>query len=89
MSKEDLDIQATGRLIGIARKWYDQMLEGQIPSIALPTRTKQNIEYDDTSEVWKYGVGVLVAHGLTAFTSVVAMGCGGSALTSSVDSSGL
>ncbi|HPX72766.1 MAG TPA: DNA topoisomerase IV subunit A [Methanoregulaceae archaeon] len=55
MSKEDLDIQATGRLIGIARKWYDQMLEGQIPSIALPTRTKQNIEYDDTSEVWKYG----------------------------------
>ncbi len=46
MSKEDLDIQATGRLIGIARKWYDQMLEGQIPSIALPTRTKQNIEYE-------------------------------------------
>jgi DNA topoisomerase VI subunit A len=55
MIKQELDIQATGRLVGIARKWYDQMQEGLIPSISLPTRTKQNIEYDDASEVWKYG----------------------------------
>ncbi len=26
-----------------------------MPYIRLPTRTKQNIEYDDESEVWKYG----------------------------------
>jgi len=55
MIKEELDLQATGRLVGIARKWYDQMREGLIPSVSLPTRTKQNIEYDDVSEVWKYG----------------------------------
>jgi DNA topoisomerase-6 subunit A len=55
MSKQELDLQATGRLVGIARKWYDQMADGLIPSISLPTRTKQNIEYDDASEVWKYG----------------------------------
>jgi len=55
MSKSDLDTLATDRLIGIARKWYSQMAGGQIPSISLPTRTKQNIEYDDAAEVWKYG----------------------------------
>jgi len=27
----------------------------EIPSISLPTRTKYNIEFDDASEVWKYG----------------------------------
>ena len=47
MSKSELDAMATDRLIGIARKWYSQMTGGQIPSISLPTRTKQNIEYDD------------------------------------------
>jgi DNA topoisomerase-6 subunit A len=55
MSKSELDAMATDRLIGIARKWYSQMTGGQIPSISLPTRTKQNIEYDDEAEVWKYG----------------------------------
>lgn len=39
----------------IAKVWYDQMESGEIPSITLPTRTKYNIEYDDESEVWKYG----------------------------------
>ncbi|HJJ29747.1 MAG TPA: DNA topoisomerase IV subunit A [Methanocorpusculum sp.] len=43
------------RLIEIAKVWYDQMESGEIPSITLPTRTKYNIEYDDESEVWKYG----------------------------------
>ena len=31
------------------------MKAGEIPSISLPTRTKYNIEFDDASEVWKYG----------------------------------
>lgn len=39
----------------IARTWYDQMSDGGIPFITLPTRTKKNIEYDDDSGVWKYG----------------------------------
>ena len=55
MSKSDLDALATDRLVGIARKWYSQMTGGQVPSISLPTRTKQNIAYDDEAEVWKYG----------------------------------
>jgi DNA topoisomerase-6 subunit A len=55
MSKSDLDAVATERLVGIARKWYSQMTGGVVPSISLPTRTKQNIEYDDAAEVWKYG----------------------------------
>ncbi|WP_298667181.1 DNA topoisomerase IV subunit A [uncultured Methanofollis sp.] len=43
------------RLKEIAERWYGQLTDGRIPSIALPTRTKQNIEYDEESEVWKYG----------------------------------
>ncbi|WP_209628577.1 DNA topoisomerase IV subunit A [Methanofollis sp. W23] len=47
--------RAAERLYAIAERWYGQLSEGQIPSIALPTRTKQNIEYDEESGVWKYG----------------------------------
>ena len=55
MSREEMDALAKGRLVGIAREWYDQMRDGIVPFVRLPTRTKQNIEYDDESEVWKYG----------------------------------
>ncbi|MDD1716334.1 MAG: DNA topoisomerase IV subunit A [Methanolinea sp.] len=55
MSKGDLDREAKEKLVDIARRWYQQMTEGIIPSISLPSRTKLNIAYDDTSEVWKYG----------------------------------
>ena len=55
MSREEMDALARGRLVGIAREWYDQMRDGIVPFVRLPTRTKQNIEYDDESEVWKYG----------------------------------
>lgn len=55
MSKAELDALAKLRLTGIANTWYGQMEEGQIPFIRLPTRTKQNIAFDDASEVWKYG----------------------------------
>ena len=55
MSREEMDALAKGRLVDIARDWYDQMRDGIVPFVRLPTRTKQNIEYDDESEVWKYG----------------------------------
>jgi DNA topoisomerase-6 subunit A len=55
MSRKETDHEATRKLVGIARAWYDQMVAGLVPSISLPTRTKQNIAYDDESEVWKYG----------------------------------
>ncbi|HJJ93463.1 MAG TPA: DNA topoisomerase VI, partial [Methanocorpusculum sp.] len=49
------DIATRKRLMEIAKVWYDQIGGGDVPSITLPTRTKHNIEYDDDSEVWKYG----------------------------------
>jgi DNA topoisomerase VI subunit A len=55
MSKSDLNRRAIENLQKIAQSWYDQIKMGVIPSINLPTRTKHNIEYDDESEVWKYG----------------------------------
>jgi DNA topoisomerase-6 subunit A len=55
MSKEALDAQARQELLRIAEAWYDQMVGGVVPSISLPTRTKQNLAFDETSEVWKYG----------------------------------
>ena len=55
MSKEELEKNSITALLRIANAWYDQMKAGEIPSISLPTRTKYNIEYDDASEVWKYG----------------------------------
>jgi DNA topoisomerase-6 subunit A len=55
MSKEELDARSMKAILAIASAWYDQMKSGEIPSISLPTRTKYNIEFDDASEVWKYG----------------------------------
>jgi DNA topoisomerase-6 subunit A len=55
MSKSDLNKRAIESLQTIAQNWYDQIKSGVVPSINLPTRTKHNIEYDDESEVWKYG----------------------------------
>jgi len=55
MSKEELEKKSMAALLSIAGAWYDQMKAGEIPSISLPTRTKYNIEFDDSSEVWKYG----------------------------------
>lgn len=52
---EEIDKKALERLVSIAMRWYGQIKEGAIPSISLPTRTKQNIAFDDESEVWKYG----------------------------------
>ena len=55
MSKDELDKKSMKAMLAIASAWYDQMKAGEVPSISLPTRTKYNIEYDDASEVWKYG----------------------------------
>jgi len=55
MSKQELDTRAAKSLLAIADAWYMQMKGGEIPYITLPTRTKQNIAFDDETEVWKYG----------------------------------
>ena len=62
MPKPDRDNEAVDRLFKIAMNWYGQLKQGEIPSISLPTRTKHNIEYDDGSEVWKYGDKESVRH---------------------------
>lgn len=53
--KKALDLTAGRKLFDIAKMWYDQMIAGDVPSITLPTRTKQNIEFNSSLEVWKYG----------------------------------
>jgi DNA topoisomerase-6 subunit A len=55
MSKKELDARALPQLMQIAQGWYNQMIEGEVPFIRLPTRTKLNIAFDEESEVWKYG----------------------------------
>ena len=55
MANTEKDRRTQERLVSIAAEWYGQMTEGRVPSITLPTRTKANIEYNATSEVWKYG----------------------------------
>lgn len=42
-------------LLGIIRDLYDQFEDGTIPNIRISTRTKNNIEYNENSEVWVYG----------------------------------
>jgi len=47
--------QAQERLLSMVESLYDQFQEGIVPYLALPSRTKNNIEYDKGSEVWVYG----------------------------------
>ncbi len=51
----DTDQQAREQLIDLAAQFYDQFELGEIPHMSLPTRTKNNIEYDDDEKVWVYG----------------------------------
>lgn len=55
MSNKDLDNVTKERLCDIAEIWYNQMKESHIPFIEIPTRTKQNLVYDDRLRVWTYG----------------------------------
>jgi len=34
---------------------YDQLNDGEIPSMSLPMRSKKNIEFNSKTNVWKYG----------------------------------
>ncbi|PTD94126.1 DNA topoisomerase VI [archaeon SCG-AAA382B04] len=39
----------------IALNLYDQLKNHEVPRVEIPTRTKTNIEFDESSRVWKYG----------------------------------
>ncbi|RLG22980.1 DNA topoisomerase VI [Methanosarcinales archaeon] len=43
------------RLKKIVEKLYMDMQRGEVPSIVLPTRTKENIQHNTDSNVWTYG----------------------------------
>ncbi|MEM0493271.1 MAG: DNA topoisomerase IV subunit A [Candidatus Thermoplasmatota archaeon] len=45
------------RIDGIAEKIYNDLLENDIPSLKLSTRTRSNIQFDERLNVWKYGKG--------------------------------
>ncbi|ADD04225.1 DNA topoisomerase 6 subunit A [Natrialba magadii ATCC 43099] len=47
--------QAREQLIDLAAQFYDQFELGEIPHMSVPTRTKNNIEYDEDKDVWVYG----------------------------------
>ncbi len=55
MANIEKDKLTQERLVSIASEWYGQMMDGRVPTITLPTRTKANIEYNEKSEVWEYG----------------------------------
>jgi DNA topoisomerase-6 subunit A len=42
-------------LLTIAQRFYTQLENGEIPNLQTPVRTKNNIEYDEDSNVWVYG----------------------------------
>ncbi|WP_049925839.1 DNA topoisomerase IV subunit A [Halopiger goleimassiliensis] len=54
MSADD-NQQAREQLIDLAAEFYDQFERGEIPNMSVPTRTKNNIEYDEDEKVWVYG----------------------------------
>jgi DNA topoisomerase VI subunit A len=51
----ETDQQAREQLIDLAAQFYDQFELGEIPHMSVPTRTKNNIEYDEDKSVWVYG----------------------------------
>ncbi|WP_457548698.1 DNA topoisomerase IV subunit A [Archaeoglobus sp.] len=48
-------MDSLSKLLSIVEEIYDQMKRGEIPEIKLTTRTKSNIEFKESSEVWVYG----------------------------------
>lgn len=53
MSSESLN--AVKSLEGIAKKIYEDIEKGRIPSMEIPVRTKNNIVFDIKHGVWRYG----------------------------------
>lgn len=39
----------------LAEDLREQIENGEVPELSMPTRTKTNIEYDEESDVWKFG----------------------------------
>ena len=46
---------AVDELEQIAERIYNQLNSGKVPEMTIPTRSKNNIIFDEKSKVWKYG----------------------------------
>ena len=46
---------AVTELEEIAAQIYEQLNTGKIPEMSVPTRSKNNIIFDEDAKVWKYG----------------------------------
>ena len=46
---------AVHELEQIAEQIYKQLNTGKVPEMSIPTRSKNNIIFDESSKVWKYG----------------------------------
>ena len=46
---------AVDELEEIAAQIYDQLSSGKVPEMSIPTRSKNNIIFDERAKVWKYG----------------------------------
>ncbi|MEM0467498.1 MAG: DNA topoisomerase IV subunit A [Candidatus Thermoplasmatota archaeon] len=55
MSQKNL--QVIEKIDSIAKKVYEDLINAEIPSLELATRTKANIQFDHKLNVWKYGKG--------------------------------
>jgi len=58
MSTDDnteIDTPALDAIYEQARDLQNQIENGEVPTLEMPTRTKTNIEYDDESNVWVFG----------------------------------
>ncbi|MFP3872227.1 MAG: DNA topoisomerase IV subunit A [Candidatus Natronoplasma sp.] len=53
--KEDRYEKALDELKDIAEQFYEQLENGEIPNMKIPTRSKSNIELDRRKGVWKLG----------------------------------
>lgn len=51
----EFDQDAVDELVALADELYEQFDRGETPRVRIPTRTKNNVEYDDESGVWVYG----------------------------------
>ena len=47
MARTDRQEEAKESLTGLVEQLYDQLDDGQIPSMELPLRSKRNIEFED------------------------------------------
>lgn len=55
MSSEERKQEVIDSIHEVATDLKQQIESGEVPTVSMPTRTKTNIEYDEQSDVWKFG----------------------------------